>query len=336
MTDTVTYKVEMSLTGRLTQLPDSQKIFGALIYMYAEQYSSEQATLLVSKIRDGELYLSLSNMLPRAYFPMPQTYLLDQLAGQPSDQSNRGKDKKTYQAIKKRSFMKLGDIYKAIKNPNHANHLYPFASIQSSQQIHAAIDSIKYDLPGLDPNVYSVPEVNVIEVQAEQKREVVTKFSFYVCTDKCAESDKLLDALRRAEESKRRFFLGARASQGFNTFVVDRVHSETWDLTGQTSTYLNLGMLLPRALDFDKSSLKLYTSERRPYDSAGGWDKEHSGKFISFIDAGSIVFAREGWKKAGRSIPSPFNKQRDIVFGNACLMPIHLDRREQHEGTATS
>ncbi|GIN05898.1 hypothetical protein MKZ19_19285 [Shouchella clausii] len=340
MIETVTYKVEMSLTGRLTQLPDSQKIFGALIYMYAEQYSSERATLLVSKIREGEIYFSLSNMLPRDYFPTPQTYLLDPSSGQPSDRSDSKKDKKTYKAIKHRSFMKLAEIYKAMDNPNHADNLYPFACIESSQQIHAAIDSLRYDIPGLDPNVYSVPEVNVVEVLKEGKKEIVTKFSFYLCADKCDESAELLDALQHAKESKRRFFLGARASQGFNTFVVESIQAhEFGDSGGRTNTYLNLGMLLPQAIDFEESSLKLFTSERRPYHSAGGWDKELSGQFISFIEAGSIILVTEGRKKAGGSILSPFNnkdKPRDIVFGNAFLLPIQLDRRKQYDAPVTS
>ncbi|MET3504102.1 hypothetical protein [Halalkalibacter oceani] len=340
MTETVTYKVEMSLTGRLTQLPDSQRIFGALIYMYAEQYSSERATLLVSKIREGEFYFSLSNMLPRDYFPSPQTYLLDPPTGQPSDRSDSKKDKKTYKAIKDRTFMKLAEIYKAMDNPNHADQLYPFACIESSQQIHAAIDSLRYDIPGLDPNVYSVPEVNVVEVLEEGKKEIVSEFSFYLCADKCDESAELLDVLQLAKESKRRFFLGARASQGFNTFIVNRIQSlEGENSADQPNTYLNLGMLLPQRIDFEESSLKLFTSERRTYHSAGGWDKEFSGQFISFIDAGSIILVTKDRKKAGSSILSPFNpkdKPRDIVFGNAFLLPLHSERRKHYDTPATS
>lgn len=335
LSETVMYKVEMSLTGRLTQLPDSQKIFGALIYLYVEQYSSERAASLVSKIRDGKLFFSLSNMLPLDYYPTPQTYLIDQLGKQHLNQTDRGKNKMRYQAIKKRSFMKWGEINKIISNPMIASNLYPFVTIQSSQQIHAAIDSIRYDMPGLDPNVYSVPEVNVVEETSKGKIANITKFSFYICADKCPESVELLEALRRAKERKRRFFLGTRASQGFNTFVVEHIKPELIDLQEQASAYLNLGMLLPQVIDFKCSSLKLFTSERRPYDFVGGCEKEKLRKFISFIDAGSIVFLPEGRKKAGRSLQSPFN-DRDIVFGNSFLLPLEFDRRKQHAGVSTS
>ena len=36
MADIEVYRVKMDLSGELTQIPDSQKLFGALIYMYAE------------------------------------------------------------------------------------------------------------------------------------------------------------------------------------------------------------------------------------------------------------------------------------------------------------
>ncbi|MBU5442521.1 hypothetical protein [Paenibacillus sp. MSJ-34] len=329
MTDIVTYKIEMSLTGRLTQLPDSQRIFGALIYMCAEQYSSEQATVLVSKIRDGEFYFALSNMLPRDYLPVPQAFLLDQLAAL----NDKMKRKQIYQAVKKRSFAKLEQINELLSNPVHAERLYPYAFIQSSQQIHASIDSVRYDMPGLDPNVYSVPEVTVLEMKAGAEPEIVTEFSFYISADKCAESSELLDALHYSKENKKRFFLGARASQGLNTFVVKNIQSGPWSMDEKTRAYLNLGMLLPENIDFNQSSLKLFTSERRPYDSSRGWEKGFSRKFISFIDAGSIVYLPNGRKEAGRSIPSPF-QSRDIVFGNAFLLPIHSDRGLQHDGTS--
>ena len=328
MSNILTYKINMSSTGRLTQLPDSQRLFGALIYLYAEHYSSEQATALVSKIRDGHMYFALSNMLPSDYLPVPQTYVLDQLAAYPNS-------KQIYQAVKKRSFARREQIDELLSNPVQADRIYPYAFIQSSQQIHAAIDSVRNDMPGLDPNVYSVPEVTVMEIlQDGGKHQVVTVFSFYIATDECAESTELLNALQWATESKRRFFLGARASQGLNTYVVNGIQSEPWSIIEHSRDHLNLGMLLPDTIDFNQSSLNLFTSRRRPYDSSGGWKKGLADKFISYIDAGSIVYLPNGRKCAGRSIPSPFNRQRDIVFGNAVLLPIRPVRRSKHEGTS--
>lgn len=318
----------MSLTGRLTQLPDSQKIFGALIYMYAEQYSSEKATALVRKIKEGQLYLTLSNMLPLDYLPVPQTFLLDQLA------AAKKSSKQAYKAIKERTYAKKEQLEELICNPGNAGTVYPYVSLKSSQQIHAAIDSLRYNIPGLDPNLYSVPEVTLIETSKGDNKDhnkgIVTEFCFYLSVEESTECSELHEALECAKQEARRFVLGARASQGLNTFVIHSI-SELPVTEEKTNTYLNLGMLLPKDIDLNQSYLKLFTSERRPYQSSTGWDKgELNGKFISFIEAGSIVYLTNGREQAGRSIESPFNSPRDIVFGNAYVVPINCDRRQQH------
>lgn len=322
-----TYEVKMSLTGRLTQLPDSQKIFGALIYMYAEQYCSDKATALVRKIKGEELYLTLSNMLPLDYLPVPQTLLLDQLA------AAQESSKQAYKAIKERAYAKKEQIDELICNPANAGSVYPYVSLKSSQQIHAAIDSIRYNIPGLDPNLYSVPEVTVVETDKgdneDHNKGIITKFCFYLSVEESTECSELYEALECAKQQERRFVLGARASQGLNTFVIHNI-SELPVTEEKTSTYLNLGMLLPRDIDLNQSYLKLFTSERRPYQSPEGWDKgKLNGNFISFIEAGSIVYLTNGREQAGCSIESPFNP-RDIVFGNAYVVPINCDRRQQH------
>lgn len=315
MNKTKTYRIEMSLTGRLTQLPDSQRIFGALIYMYVEQYSSEMATALVAKIREKHFFLSLSNMFPRDYLPLPQDLVLEHLDKVLPLQER----KPIYREVKKRSFAKLEQIIEVLSDPVAARNLYPYASVISSQQIHASIDSVRFGLPGLDPNVYSVPEINILEAKNNKnlETEVITEFSFYISMEECKESEQLLDALRLAQVNQKRFILGARASQGLNTFVIKNICFEPWQISQMTNRYLNMGMLLPEGIDFQRSSLKLHTSERRPFNMYEGMSR----KFISFIDAGSIVYLEKSPREAGCSISSPY-RQQDVVFGNAYLLPI--------------
>lgn len=52
----ISYKINMKLSGRMTQLPDSQKIFGALIYFYAEKTSEKQAEEFVSGVKEGRIF----------------------------------------------------------------------------------------------------------------------------------------------------------------------------------------------------------------------------------------------------------------------------------------
>lgn len=74
-----TYKVGMKLKGRLTQLPDSQKIFGALTYLLGEYTTSENAGSFVADVKERKVFCSLSDMLPEGFLPVPQTWFLDRV-----------------------------------------------------------------------------------------------------------------------------------------------------------------------------------------------------------------------------------------------------------------
>lgn len=321
-----TYKIKMSLTGRATQLPDSQKIFGALIYKYSEQYSPEHASRLVSSILKEEICFAVSNLLPEGYLPCPRQFLLDKLASEEKSEKKRESNlpgKKIYKEIKKRNFIVQEDLYKMLANPENVLDSYPYVFVESSQQIHAALDAGRYNLPGLPPNVYSVPEINITEAGADRcERMSINEFSFYLAVDDGAEHDELIAVLESARKHNQLFFLGARASQGLNTYIIKEVELLPNFIADETNVFLNLGMLLPQQIDYEHSTLQLYTSERKPYYLAEGWDKGINGRFISYVEAGSIIRADKGWRTAGRSIQSPFQPS-DIVFGKAFMLPLN-------------
>lgn len=100
MADFELYKIGMELSGRLTQLPDSQKLFGALMYLYSDLNSAEQATSLVLDIKKGNIFCALSDLLPVGYLPMPQSYLLDRAEALAQGEA-ADKGKAVYKAIKK-------------------------------------------------------------------------------------------------------------------------------------------------------------------------------------------------------------------------------------------
>jgi hypothetical protein len=80
--------------------------------------------------------------------------------------------------------------------------------------------------------------------------------------------------------------------------------------------------------DFASSTLKLFTSGRRTFEMPGGWDKDFARYYISFIAEGSIIASPDGLESTGKSIKSPFNPKRDIVFGNAFLYSLSLGERQ--------
>lgn len=60
----------------------------------------------------------------------------------------------------------------------------------------------------------------------------------------------------------------------------------------------------------------------------GGWNEGSPKYYISFIAQGSIIKLPEGLGHEGKSIESPFRKNRDIVFGNAYLYPVFMGGKE--------
>lgn len=326
------YKIELAAKGALTQLPDSQKIFGALVYMFSETYGSEKATELTSAVLDKKIHLTLSNLMPSSYFPVPQDHVMDRIMQSASEGEQL---KRMRMAIKERSYLKEAELRRILKDPRECVDIYPYVKLQNQQQIRASLESIRYDIPELESKLYSVPTVVLQEILSdkkskEQDREEqerpIKNFCFYLQMEDNDGGEKLLSMLKAAEKEKRIIILGKRASQSLNTFEflgVAEVVDENLRYVS-ADTFLNMGMLLPDEINFAASKLKLFTSERRPFQMSGGWNKNFSKQFISFIAEGSIISAKAGSVRAGKSIPSPFNS-RDIVFGNAFLYPVALD-----------
>lgn len=328
MAETVIHKISMKRIGRMTQLPDSQKIFGALIYMYAEQTSDAQATKLVHAVKDKRLIFSLSNLMPKGYLPVPKSYLLEQATNM------KAGGKAHYQAVKRCSFIKSEQLEDLLKNPQLLKELSPYVRIDESQEIHAAIDSVSYQLPGLDPNLYSVPEITVLEVDRDKRDRVIDNYCFYLTIEANDLGKSFVKALKKAYEQDRMFFLGPRVSQGMNIYRIKNICTEN---TGQekhpqaSAYYLNLGMLLPEDINYQASFIDTFTSVRLPYKRPEGWDQTLKKTYISYISAGSILLTENGPQAAGKSISSEYDKERAIVFGNAMLYPIQHDlgRRSQ-------
>ena len=132
------------------------------------------------------------------------------------------------------------------------------------------------------------------------------------------------EVIEKFIQSEESIILGKRASQGLNKYKI--ISIEEIEIQ-ESDYYLNLGMLLPEKIDFRKSTLRLFTSERRPFTMPGGWKKD-SKYFISFIDSGSIIALKDKMEQAGKCVRSPFNQERDIIFGNAFLYPVILGKGE--------
>lgn len=316
------YKVELKSIGNLTQVPDSPKLFGALMYMYSDTYGEEKTTALTRSILGKSVHVALSNIMPSGYLPTPQEYWINAIP-------KEGVDSKSIRAaIKKRVYMKPEAITACWTNLEAASKSTPYVCVRNRQQLRASIDSVRYDLPELEARTYSVPTVQLWEIDAkendEENSKPVSAFYFYIQVDDSEPCQNLMELIRASVETQRTVILGKRASQGLNMFKFQEITPVKTERSPD-SRYLNLGMLLPACIEYPASVLRLFTSERRPFQGPGIWVNRERKWFISFIAEGSVVVAPQGPQCAGKSIESPFFKERDIVFGNAYLYPILLN-----------
>ena len=176
----------------------------------------------------------------------------------------------------------------------------------------------------MEAKLFTVPVSVLQEIKEKEEKGVsISEFCFYLQTDDEWALSCILDIAERFIRSEIPLILGKRSSQGLNKYYISCSEKITLPEL-DSNQYLNLGMLLPNKIDYEASVLKLFTSERRPFSMPGGWNQTFQKKFISFIDCGSVIALRNGIKYAGKSVESPFNQNRDIVFGNAFLYPVSL------------
>lgn len=316
--------IKLKAMGSITQVPDSQKLFGALVYMFANKYGEQQATNFTEAVRNKKIHLAMSNVIPTGYLPTPQDFLVDKIA----DDNVKGENLKIKRkAIKKRYYIKEEKLIDVIINPDLCEKLYPYIEIQDLQQLRASIDSIRYQIPELESRLYSVPTIMLTEVKMVDKKiehHEVKDFCFYLQIDDSELCRNFYNMLTSSINET--LILGKRASQGLNLFEIKKIENNNVKQTDSTpSTFLNTGMLLPEkdTIDFDESSLKLFTSERRPFEIVGGWGKQPKW-FISFLAEGSIIKTGKAIKEIGKSVNPPYRK-RDVVFGNAYLYPLNVE-----------
>ena len=318
------YKIMLSSAGGITQLPDSQKIFGALTTKYEESRGDEKASEMVKAVLEKRVHLALSNVFPLDYFPMPLDYASDRLVREGSREGDEEVSLKERRAeLKKRDYIGKQGLKSIMEmgKPGWESSIFPYVKKTDAQQLRASIESTLYGMEGLEARLYTVPTLQLQEVRLDRngKQEAggVSEFCFYFQGDEGETTDDLLKLLGKLQRDGATLILGKRASQGLNQFLVEGMEEIRLP---QASRYLNMGMLLPDQINFSRSTLRLFTSERRPFSVMGGWSCQK--QFISFIDCGSVIVLQKGIEQAGKCIRSPFYANRDIVFGSAFLYPI--------------
>lgn len=317
MENIVVYKVDLERKGRITQLPDSQKIFGTLIYQYLNRNSNVKVDVLIEKVKEN--YLAISNLMPEGFISTPKEFLMEKI----SEKEKGNNLKEFYKEIKKRDYISRNELFYLIKRRRKIKDV-PYISVEKIQQLHICIDELIYGIPGMESSLYSVPEVLVKKYsRSESEGKEVFRFSFYIAFDNKELEKEIVNLLKMLKEEEDILCMGARGSQGLNLYQIISCKKYNLYDSRHTTTYLNLGMLLPNKIDYKDSYLTSFMSERRPYDGIG-LGKMEERYFITFLNAGSVIEMDDGVsiKEAGQLIPSKFD-EKSVVFGNSFLYPLY-------------
>lgn len=303
-----TLRIILSSLGSITQLPDSQKIFGALVYLLSEEKGDAFASDFVEKVLNRKVNFMMSNLYPLDYISAPKSYLLNKLSD-----SSVVVTKELYKKIKSMDFIAVKHLIKYLTgNPEELERIN-FLQGKSFYQIRVGLsESVDFE-----NRLFSVSKFWFGTEKLEQD------YVFYMSFVEMDEYGFIEELVRNAEKQNIRLVLGPRASQGSNIYKVKRV--ERWKLPESfEGKYLNLGMLLPYQLDlFDlkESSLETFTSERRPYE---GITSQHNN-YISFIKDGSVISVKDKSRPVflGKSIKANTDDHR-IIYGNSFLYPLEV------------
>lgn len=321
------YKIVLKSAGAVTQLPDSQKIFGALVTGLSSMKGEKTASKLVEAVFERTIHLTLSNLLPLGFLPVPQTYIVEKIAETISEDEDI---KEKREQVKKRTYIKEDQLNIILKDPMSCCSIYPYIKEYSGQQLRASMERDGFGMEGLEKKLYTVP-VTVLrkvneEKDMESKTDPVSEFQFYLQGNDEQAVNDLLVVIEKMKQEKAPLILGKRASQGLNKYYISKIICLGQEDLADSNlgSYLNLGMLLPDQIDFENSYLKLFTSERRPFSMPGGWNQTFPKWFISFIVCGSVITLQNRIEQAGECVWSPFGEGKNLVFGNAFLYPVEL------------
>ena len=250
------YKVQLSSLGRIIQLPDSQKIYGAIFH-----YLNDKGDLSgIEKILDSKLYIS--NVFPMEV--LPNIYIWGEEYTSSIDDKMYEFSNKDYKDYKSKKYITLGskkiEVEETFRDMNNTEEIVKGSGGVFSQ--------------------------NIINYKKEEdgKKEIINDFEFYFRCDSQDLSNTISTIIKEMKVLK----LGKRSTRGMNLYEV--IEIERLDIQDSSECYLNLGMLGMNNLEFidmEKSKLKIYTSKRKGYVE---WKKE---LIVQYIGEGSVICLKD-------------------------------------------
>ena len=314
------YLIHLESKSDITLFPDSQKIFGWLISKISKDNEESDVTKLVNDIFEKNVKCMISNVLPKEYIPLSKEWLIKILSEKIEDEARK---KKIYEKIKKIDFIKKIDLKNLINVSVNLvkddKDLVKFDKYLTKNQSYIQkfrLDEQYYNLPGLLNKAYTVP---VIEIINQNTKEPVKEFMIMIKTD----SPVIIKWLEKNKDICIEEFLGSKGTQGYNIFMRKGITFEEEDeYKSKNDLYLNMGMLLPEYIIYNKSYIDLYTSDRKSFEIT-----EKIKKVIGFINSGSLICSEKEVFEIGKNIKNKYSivHKNAIIFGNSYLESFDIE-----------
>lgn len=267
-------KVTLESLGTITRLPDSQTIFGALIWNFVQKEQLQ----IVEDIFNLPVEIKVSNMMPKDFMPnmyswhKEETFQLSYYLKRNSekvttfifDNDAYKNSKRTYKDRKWVACNECSDI--------ELQEVTSFRTMNNVQQVQ--------DRSG---GVFSQNYTEFFRVENDSKKKN-SSFVFYLELQE--EYADVIENMLKNQVLR----LGKRSSRGMNIFEVESVEQIIVMKQG-TNQLFNIGMLGLNNIEHinvEKSKLKHYISERCGYND---WTSRH---VIKYIDMGSLITLMDG------------------------------------------
>ncbi len=284
------YKVQLSSLGRIIQLPDSQKIYGAILH-----YLNDKGDLSgIEKILDSKLYIS--NVFPMEV--LPNIYIWGEEYTSSIDDKMYEFSNNDYKDYKSKKYITLGskkiEVEETFRDMNNTEEIVKGSGGVFSQ--------------------------NIINYKKEEdgKKEIINDFEFYFRCDSQDLSNTISTIIKEMKVLK----LGKRSTRGMNLYEV--IEIERLDIQDSSECYLNLGMLGMNNLEFidmEKSKLKIYTSKRKGYVE---WKKE---LIVQYIGEGSVICLKDNNIKNLKSNIQIDGEEGRRLYTGGFLLPLRKKNR---------
>lgn len=284
------YKVQLSSLGRIIQLPDSQKIYGAILH-----YLNDKGDLSgIEKILDSKLYIS--NVFPMEV--LPNIYIWGEEYTSSIDDKMYEFSNNDYKNYKSKKYITLGskkiEVEETFRDMNNTEEIVKGSGGVFSQ--------------------------NIINYKKEEdgKKEIINDFEFYFRCDSQDLSNTISTIIKEMKVLK----LGKRSTRGMNLYEI--IEIERLDIQDSSECYLNLGMLGMNNLEFidmEKSKLKIYTSKRKGYVE---WKKE---LIVQYIGEGSVICLKDNNIKNLKSNIQIDGEEGRRLYTGGFLLPLRKKNR---------